>query len=102
MYAPVVVLLSAPVYETISMPAISQVELRRDRPKITPSLKLIAMLRYCQFRDPCCCPGESYIEVPRLNECQFYPQKIVGKPLLDFTLLEAVHINMDTICESSC
>ena len=66
MYAPVVVLLSAPVSVISAVGHISG-WFEKGKPKITPSLKLIAMLVGSQLCSKLSVSGRSYIEVPRLE-----------------------------------
>jgi hypothetical protein len=66
MYAPVVVLLSAPVHHQNAIQ--SWKTCKGYQPSITPSLKLIAMLVSCQSRPVVVLgAGSSHIEVPRLE-----------------------------------
>lgn len=103
MYAPVVVLLSAPVIDNSQLFALNPRCLHQDVPRITPSLKLMAILHSSQYKASILFPrNQSYIEVPKLDE-RLADAMIVGQELLlDFTFLQAIHIDVNTICRSSC
>lgn len=69
-------------------------------PNITPSLKLMAMLRDRQRSWWSWAKGTN-IEVPRLNAMSAaFAYKGFTCNILDFALLEVVHVDVDAICAS--